>query len=191
MSPTGSAAASSRSRLVSPGRASKRRRKLCSIRLARGTTPGSPKPPASSAGVNLCGSSSSANGLPRVSATTRSRTCWSSGPRIAESSTAPASSLLKPPTDRSGRPARSCAPPFTHSEHQSDRLRHQAAGDKAKGLGGSSVLPLRVIDHAHERTFRRYLRQQSEDGQTDQETIGGLACAQPEGGRERVPLRAG
>ena len=49
-SPTGSAAACSSSRRVSAGSDSSRRRKLCSIRLARGVASGSPNPPASSAG---------------------------------------------------------------------------------------------------------------------------------------------
>ena len=57
---------------------------LALTRLATAAVLGRPNPPASSAGVSTRGSCNSANGLPRVSATMRSRTCTSSGPRIAD-----------------------------------------------------------------------------------------------------------
>ena len=63
-SPDGSAAASSSSRRVCSGRASSCRGKLSSIRPVSGAAPGSPNPPASSAGLSPRGSSSSASGLP-------------------------------------------------------------------------------------------------------------------------------
>ena len=68
---------------------------LALLELPSGRTPAelaggsdSPNPPASSAGVRPLGSSSNASGLPRVSATIRSRTRSSSGP----ASTVPSSS---------------------------------------------------------------------------------------------------
>ena len=52
------------------------------------------------AGVRPRGSSSSASGLPRASATMRSRSRTSSGPRIAEASSVRASASPSPPTSR-------------------------------------------------------------------------------------------
>ncbi len=69
--------------------------------------PCSANPADSSACVNPRGSSNSANGLPRVSATTRSSTRSSTGPRSAERSSVHASSLGRPSTTRGGRPANS------------------------------------------------------------------------------------
>ena len=57
---------------------------VSSIRPVSGPRSGSPNPPASSAGVSPRGSSSSASGLPRVSATIRSRTRSSSRPGTAD-----------------------------------------------------------------------------------------------------------
>jgi hypothetical protein len=64
------------------------------MRLASGIVSGSPNPPASSAGVSPPGNSSNVSGLPRVSATIRSRTRSSSGPVTTESSSARASPSL-------------------------------------------------------------------------------------------------
>jgi hypothetical protein len=74
-SPPGSAAAVKSTRLVSTGSGSSRRRKPSSMRLASGIVSVSPNPNANSAGESPRGSSSNAKGLPRVSATIRSRTC--------------------------------------------------------------------------------------------------------------------
>jgi NADPH:quinone reductase-like Zn-dependent oxidoreductase len=59
--------------------------------------------PASSVAPRPRGSSSSASGLPHVSATMRSRTCSSNPDRTAELSSARASSLRKPATSTSGK----------------------------------------------------------------------------------------
>ena len=75
--------------------------------LDSGTAPASPNPPASSSGVNPCTSSNSANGLPRVSATSWSRTRASRGPVSAESRSARASASGRPSTTSSGSPAKS------------------------------------------------------------------------------------
>ena len=74
------------------------------MRPASAGSPSSPKPPASSAGVRPRGSSSSASGLPRVSATIRSRTRSSSGPATTASSSARASPSSSPPTTSSVQP---------------------------------------------------------------------------------------
>ena len=66
--------------------------------------PGSPNPPASSAGVSPRGSSSNAKGLPRVSATIWSRIRASSGPVSAESSSARASPSRRPSTTAPATP---------------------------------------------------------------------------------------
>ena len=106
-SPVGSAAASSSSRRVWSGSASIRCTKFSSMLPASGTAPGRPNPPARSACVSPRGSSSKANGLPRVSDTIRSRTRSSIGPGSTESSRARASVCRRPPTASSGNPARS------------------------------------------------------------------------------------
>ena len=80
------------------------------MRAGSGWT-GSPNPPASSAGANPRGSSSNANGFPRVSAMIRSRTRSSSGQRITEASSARASPSPRPSTTSSGKPARACSAP--------------------------------------------------------------------------------
>ena len=64
-----------------PGAPRSRRRKLSSIRPDSPGASSKPNPPASSAGVNPRGSSNNASGLPRVSATIRSRTRSSNGTR--------------------------------------------------------------------------------------------------------------
>ena len=106
-SPIGSAAAMSNNRWVSGGSSSIRRRKPSSIRPDSSDTSSTPNPPASSAGVRLRGSSSNASGLPRVSATIRSRTCASSGPLITEPSSSRASPSRRPLTFSSGSLANS------------------------------------------------------------------------------------
>ena len=109
-----------------------RRTKLCSMRVLSGRTSGSPNPPASSAAVNPRGSSRSASGLPRVSATIRSRTRSSSRPGMSRSRAARAH-RRRPArgSTSSGSPARSAGVAgLAHREDQRDRLGHQAAGDE-------------------------------------------------------------
>jgi hypothetical protein len=50
---------------------------------------------------------------------------------------------------------------------------------------------LAVVHHAGQRPLRGRLRQQAQDGQADQEAIGGRPLDQAEGGPERVRLRQG
>ena len=100
-SPVGSAAASSSSRRTWSGSASipvGSYPRCCRERYgARQTKPAGAEPT-----VNRRGSSSRANGLPRVSATIRSRTRSSIGPGSTESSKARASVCRRPPTTSSG-----------------------------------------------------------------------------------------
>ena len=80
------------------------------MRFASGRASGSPNPPASSAGVNPRGSSSSASGLPRVSARIRSRTRSSTRPGIAGlQQRAGVGARRGPSTRSSGSPASSSA----------------------------------------------------------------------------------
>ena len=105
-SPAVSAAATNSRCRVGSGRASRRRRKLSSAPPANVPAPGSPNPPANSSGVSPRGSSSNANGFPRVSATSRSRIWASSGAVSSASSSASASAVARPVTGRCGSPAR-------------------------------------------------------------------------------------
>ena len=166
-SPTGSAAAASSSRCVSTGSDPIRRRKLCSMRLASGRASGRPNPPASSAAVKPRGSSSKASGLPRVSATIRSRTRSSSRPGIAESSSARASLSLRPPTTSTGRSRSSGSSlGLPHREHQGHRFRQQPPRHEGKDLRRSPIEPLRVIHQADQRLLLGDLGQQAQHGQT-------------------------
>ena len=118
-SPTGSAAATSNSRRVLPGSGASRRLKLSSIRPCSAGASGNPNPPANSAADNPRGNSNNANGLPRASATIRSRTRSSNGHHIAELSTARASSSPSPSISSSGNPGNGCASPVWRTPNTS------------------------------------------------------------------------
>ena len=109
-SPSGSAAATRSKRRVEGGSGASRSRKLCSIRSDNGGPSDIQNPPASSAGVKRRGSSSSASGLPRVSATIRSRTRSSSGPVTTVASNSCASRSSSPPTASSASPSKCRSP---------------------------------------------------------------------------------
>ena len=193
-SPIGSAAAVSSSRRESGGSDSKRRRKLRSIRPDSGSPSGSPNPPASSAGVRPWGSSSSASGLPRVSATMRSRTRSSSLPRIAESSRARAS--------RVGEPGRRPVPevPPTRVRARSARGPRRPAR-RAPRAGGAqrTPAPAPTRDRATVRlrpaqTSGRSSAASASRPSTARPTkkrSGRRRRTQPERGAERIVLRAG
>ena len=81
---------------------------------------------------------------------------------------------------------------FPQREDQGDRFRQQTARDESERLRGSTVQPLRVVDQADQRPFRRRLGQQSEHREAD-----GIAIwrrprsrAQAKGSAQRVALRA-
>ena len=152
--------------------------------------PGSPNPPASCAGVSPRGSSSSASGLPRVSATIWSRTRASSGPASTESSSARASPSGSPSTVSSGNPASSVAG-IAGREDQADRIGRQPARHEPQRLRRGAVQPLLVIHQADQRLLPGRLRQQAEHGQAHQEPVRRRSRAEAERGPQRLPLRLG
>ena len=141
---------------------------------ASGRASGSPNPPASSAGVSPRGSSSSASGLPRVSATIRSRTRSSKPPedgrgqqragvRVGE----PSDPQLREPGERVRLGG------LADGEHDRDPLGQQPPGDEREHQRGGPVEPLRIVDHAHERADLGRLGQQAQHRDGDQEAIRG------------------
>ncbi len=95
------------------------------------------------------------------------------------------------PTDHQFGQAGQLLARLAHREHETDRLREEAAGDEAEDLRGHAVEPLRVVDDAQQRLLLGDVGQQPEDRQSHSEAIRYRAGAQPERGRERVSLRAG
>ncbi len=118
-SPTGSVAAMSSNCCVCAGRDRMRRRKPASIWLDRGRLSGTPNPPAISRRVRPRGSSTRASGLPRVSATMRSRTRRSSGPVTTESRSSRESRSPSPRTASSGRSANTSREPDSRTARTS------------------------------------------------------------------------
>ena len=174
-SPVGSAAATSSSSWVSAGRSPERRWNMSSIRRGTLIASGSSNPPARRAGDALRGSSSSARGLPRASATIRSRTPSSSGVRTAAASSARASLSPSPSRRSSGNPVNEPAPPVVARVAQRDQQRHPLGRHpprhERQHLRGRLVQPLRVVDEAQQRPVLGDLGQQVEDGQPDQEPV--------------------
>ena len=147
--PAGSAAATRSNSRVEGGSGASRSVKLCSIRPDNAGPSDSPNPPASSAGVKPRGSSSNASGLPRVSATIRSRTRSSSGPVTTVASNSRASRSSSPPTASSGNPSK-CRSPLgsrTAKTNPTDSAPRRRATN-ANACAEASVEPLRVVDDA-------------------------------------------
>ena len=164
-SPDGSAAASCSSRRVC-GRQGVQLPPEALLDPARPAVPrraGRTRPPAR-AGVSPRGSSSSASGLPRVSATIRSRTRASSGPASAESSSARASSSAQPLDHELRQPGQFRARD-PGREHQADRVGRQPPRHEPQRLRRGPVQPLLVVDHADQRPFPGHLGQQAQHGQ--------------------------
>ena len=90
------ARSTSSNRCVAAGSRCTRPLKLDSVRAGSDSWPPRPNPPASTPGDDSRGSSSRASGLPRVSATIRSRTRSSSGPRMTEASSSRAAASGNP-----------------------------------------------------------------------------------------------
>ena len=153
---------------------------------------GSPNPPASSAALHVRGSSSSASGLPWLSATIWSLTAASSGPSTLSSRSARASLT---PSRRIG----SCrqlgedvvAAARAGGKHERDPLGEEAPADESEDLCGGLVEPLRVVDDADERLLLGDLGEQRQRGEPDQEPVGRRAGAPAEHRRERVALGDG
>jgi hypothetical protein len=74
-------------------------------------------------------------------------------------------------------------------EGQQHALGLDPAGGEGQRLRRGLVQPLAVVHHADQRPLRGRLRQQAQDGQADQEAIGGRPFDQAEGRPERIRLR--
>ena len=135
------------------------------------------------------GSSSSASGLPCVSATIRSRTRASSGPASAESSSARASSSRRPPRRQLRQPGQLRRPgPGPRTPARPGRPASRRATNP-RACADALVQPLLVIDQADQRPLPGHLRQQAQHRQPDQEPVRRRPGAQAERGPQRIPLR--
>ena len=153
-----------------------------------GIAPGSPNPPASSAGVNPRGSSNSASGLPRVSLTIWSRTRASSGPgqhRVQQRARIGLAQTL----DHQLRQSRQLVARHASREHQADRFRLQAARDEREDLRRGAIEPLLVIHQADQRLLLGHVGEQAQDGQADEEAIRRRPGTEAERGPQRIALR--
>ena len=142
-------------------------------------------------GVSPRGSSSTASGLPRVSATIRSRTRSSSGERARQSRAGHGRRrCCRPGTSSCGRP-RSVLVRFAGREDQPDRVPAQPPGDEAERRApthGPATGRRRRRRAAAARSAT--LGQQAQRGQPDQEPVRRRSGAQAEDGPQRLALRA-
>ena len=191
-SPSGSAAATSSSsrRLVGQRRRAPQEALLDPARQGRRL--GQPEPAGELRGDRPRGSSSSARGLPRVSATIRSRTRASSRPGMAVASSARASASGRPSSAQLRQP-RELAPlgGLAHRKHEPHRLGQQASRHEAQDLSRGAVEPLRVVDDAQQRTLRRDLGQERERGQRDEEAVGASPDERPSATRRAARWGSG
>ena len=161
------------------------------MRLASGRASGSPNPPASSAGVNPRGSSSSASGLPPASPRIRVPHPLVERPGIVASSSSRASSAGSPSITSSGNPSSTCSSPDSRSANTNPtRSAKQPARHERERLRRHPVEPLRVVDDAYERLLLGGVGQQAQDRQPDEEAIRWRSGAQAERRAQRVALRA-
>jgi hypothetical protein len=79
----------------------------------------------------------------------------------------------------------------THREHHGDGVGHHASRHELQRLHRSPVQPLHVVDQAHQRPLDGRLGEQRQDRQTDQEAIRRAPFTQPERGLQRILLRTG
>ena len=152
-----------------------------------GTAAGRPNPPASCAGVNPRGSSSSASGFPCVSTTTRSSTRSSSRAGSADSKSSRASRWAER-LDRQLRQSREGVTELARREQERDPLRHQPASHERERACRRSVEPLRVIHDAEQRPLLRGLGQEPQHRQSDEERIRRSPAARPKAMAQRVAL---
>jgi hypothetical protein len=85
--------------------------------------------------------------------------------------------------------ARKISVGITRPEHKCDPLGQEPSSDKRERLGGCTVEPLRIVDHAEERLPLGSFRQQAENRQSDEEWTGRNATTQAERNTERLALR--
>src|SRR5262249_45965104 len=156
--------------------------KLASIRPESSCESTRPKPTANSLAVSPRGSSSSAKGLPRVSAMIRSRTRSSNMNRTAVPSSARASPLTRPRTSISDRGRSASPPPPERGRAPPPRPPHRTPGPPPPRKRAPShkrqrrrrrlIEPLRIIDHAQQRMLLRHLGEQTQRPEADKEAIG-------------------
>jgi hypothetical protein len=77
----------------------------------------------------------------------------------------------------------------TGREHQTDRLRFQAARNECQDLRGGAIEPLLVIHQADQRPLVRHVGKEAQDGQADEEQIRRRPGTDAECGAQRVSLR--
>ena len=148
-----------------------RRTKLSSIAAADERLPEIQNPPASSAAETVRGTSSRASGMPRVSATIRSRTRGSIPPDHHGFQQVPSVAVGEAPDHQFGQPGqRLCAAVAGREDHR-DRLGQQAPRNEGKRLHRHLVEPLRVIDDAEQGLIVGGCGHQAQHRQPDQETV--------------------
>ena len=156
------------------------------------SSPGRPNPPGSCAADSPRGSSSSASGLPRVSATMRSRTRSSSRPGDDGRQQGAGVLLVEAREPQLGQAGQlALVARVAHGEHDRHRLRQQPPRDEAEHLRRGAVEPLRVVDAAEQRPLARDLGQQAERGQRDQEAVGRRAGRRPKATRSAARCGSG
>ena len=154
---------------------------------------GQPEPARELGEGSACrGSSSSASGLPRVSATIRSRTRSSSGPATTVASSSRASRSSSPPTASSGNPSK-CRSPLgsrtartspTDSAPKRRATNASACAEAASSHCASSTMQTSGRSSATSDSRLKTAR-------PTRNRSGALAVAQTERGAERIALRTG
>jgi hypothetical protein len=101
--------------------------------------------------------------------------------------------LVVEPCDRQVGQAVEVAPlvGVANRDHDRHRLREQPPRDEPEHLARSGVEPLRVVHGAEQRAFLGHRRQQAEDGEPDQEAVGGIGGFESQGHAQRDLLRLG
>ena len=159
------------------------------MRPESGTAPGSPNPPASSAGVNAprqlqqrqrvaarLGDDLVAD--PRVQGPGERRV--QQRPRV----------VLAQALDHELRQSRQLVARLARREDQADRFRLQAARDEREDLRRGAIEPLLVIHQADQRLLLGHLGEQAQDGQADEEAIRRRPGADAERRPQRIALRS-
>jgi len=73
-------------------------------------------------------------------------------------------------------------------EHQSDALRPQPPRHKSQNLSRNTIEPLGGVHDTHQRVLLRHVRNETQDSQTDQEAIRGVAHLQAKRDPRRIAL---
>ena len=165
-----------------------RRTKPSSIAAADERLPEIQKPPASSVAETFRGTSSMASGMPRVSATMRSRTRGSIPPtidRVQQLARVAVGQALDHQLRQAGQTSWRRR---RDGEDQGDRLGQQAPRDEAERLHRHLVEPLRVIDDTEQRLVVGGGGHQAQHRQPDQEAVRGRPDSAAESDVQRLAL---